>query len=157
MLVRRDALDALGGLDEGFFLYAEDTDLCARLWDAGLRGALRARDAAWSTRGGHSAPRSGLRTADVRSHVRYVLKHEGCAPRGWRRWHRAGGGHAPRRRASPAWLRPGHRAGLKAALRRAPGHRAAALRPAAVAGRRRRSAGRRGAGASQAVRRAVRL
>ena len=29
MLVRRDALDAIGGFDEGYFLYGEDMDLCA--------------------------------------------------------------------------------------------------------------------------------
>ena len=29
MLVRRDALEQVGGLDEDFFLYCEDTDLCA--------------------------------------------------------------------------------------------------------------------------------
>jgi N-acetylglucosaminyl-diphospho-decaprenol L-rhamnosyltransferase len=76
MLVRRSALDALGGLDEGFFMYAEDTDLCARLWAAGLR--VRFEPSATAVHGGgHSAPRSALRTADVRSHIRYVLVHEG--------------------------------------------------------------------------------
>ena len=35
MLVRRDAFEAIGGFDEGLFLYCEDTDLCARLWAAG--------------------------------------------------------------------------------------------------------------------------
>jgi GT2 family glycosyltransferase len=37
MCVRRDAFDAVGGLDEGFFLYWEDADFCRRLEQAGWR------------------------------------------------------------------------------------------------------------------------
>jgi N-acetylglucosaminyl-diphospho-decaprenol L-rhamnosyltransferase len=33
--LRRDALDAIGGWDEGFFMYVEDVDLCWRLHGAG--------------------------------------------------------------------------------------------------------------------------
>lgn len=36
ILVRRSALTQLGGLDDGFFLYCEDIDLCRRLADHGL-------------------------------------------------------------------------------------------------------------------------
>ena len=35
VLVRREALDELDGLDEGFFMYSEDIDLCRRLRSAG--------------------------------------------------------------------------------------------------------------------------
>lgn len=35
MLVRRSAIDAVGPLDEGFFLYLEDVDWCHRMNDAG--------------------------------------------------------------------------------------------------------------------------
>ena len=35
MLIRRETFDALGGLDEGFFLYWEDADFCRRARDAG--------------------------------------------------------------------------------------------------------------------------
>jgi N-acetylglucosaminyl-diphospho-decaprenol L-rhamnosyltransferase len=35
MLFRADDYRALGGFDEGFFLYYEDVDICARLWKAG--------------------------------------------------------------------------------------------------------------------------
>lgn len=37
MLVRCAAFEAVGGFDEGFFLYWEDADLCRRLRDAGWR------------------------------------------------------------------------------------------------------------------------
>jgi GT2 family glycosyltransferase len=35
--VRRDVLERVGLLDEGYFLYFEDADLCARAWRAGYR------------------------------------------------------------------------------------------------------------------------
>lgn len=35
MLIRRSAIEAVGGLDEGFFLMYEEVDLCKRLADAG--------------------------------------------------------------------------------------------------------------------------
>ena len=35
MLLRRSALVELGGMDDGFFLYCEDTDICQRLADRG--------------------------------------------------------------------------------------------------------------------------
>jgi GT2 family glycosyltransferase len=37
MLVRRNALEQVGGMDERFFLYWEDADLCRRLTDVGWR------------------------------------------------------------------------------------------------------------------------
>jgi GT2 family glycosyltransferase len=36
-LVRRDVWNALGGLDEGYFMYFEETDLCHRVREAGGR------------------------------------------------------------------------------------------------------------------------
>jgi GT2 family glycosyltransferase len=35
MLARRDAVDAVGQMDERFFLYCEETDLCLRMRKAG--------------------------------------------------------------------------------------------------------------------------
>ena len=35
LLVRREAWDAIGGFDEGYFMYAEDVDICWRAHEAG--------------------------------------------------------------------------------------------------------------------------
>jgi hypothetical protein len=37
MLFRADDFRRIGGFDEGFFLYYEDVDICARLWNSGRR------------------------------------------------------------------------------------------------------------------------
>ena len=36
MLIRRSAIDAIGALDERFYMYCEDVDICQRVWDAKL-------------------------------------------------------------------------------------------------------------------------
>jgi N-acetylglucosaminyl-diphospho-decaprenol L-rhamnosyltransferase len=36
-MIRRSVFDDIGGMDESFFLYMEDVDLCARVWQAGYR------------------------------------------------------------------------------------------------------------------------
>ena len=37
MLVRRDLIERIGGLDERFWAYCEDVDLCWRAWQAGYK------------------------------------------------------------------------------------------------------------------------
>ncbi|HEY4093907.1 MAG TPA: glycosyltransferase family 2 protein [Baekduia sp.] len=76
MLVRREVLSALGGFDEGFFLYCEDMDLCTRARAAGH--AVRfTPDVTVQHAGGQSAPRSSLYPVLAASRRRYARKHAG--------------------------------------------------------------------------------
>ena len=76
VLLRRDAVDSVGGLDEGFFLYSEETDLFKRLAAAGWRAGFEHRA---------TARHIGYRSADPNttehiravSRVRYARKHHG--------------------------------------------------------------------------------
>ena len=77
-LVRRSFLESTGGLDEGFFMYCEDKDLCRRAWDAGL--AVRYEPDAVAVHlggGGASAARAELLPVLARSRMRYARKHSG--------------------------------------------------------------------------------
>jgi GT2 family glycosyltransferase len=75
MLIRREALEALGGLDEGFFLYGEDIDLCRRIRDAGWD--IRFEPGATVMHvGGVSAPRGDLLPVLAASRLRYARKHK---------------------------------------------------------------------------------
>jgi GT2 family glycosyltransferase len=75
MLVRRDAFVRVGGFDEGFRLYYEDVDLCARLHLAGYRVALA--NEALVIHDGHRASHRDL--GHLRSHLysfaRYCLHY----------------------------------------------------------------------------------
>jgi GT2 family glycosyltransferase len=37
MMIRREVLEKIGGLDEGYFLYVEDMDWCMRFWKSGYK------------------------------------------------------------------------------------------------------------------------
>ena len=76
LMVRRSLLERLGGFDEGFFMYSEDTDLCRRVWDAGLRVGYEPA-AVCVHEGGASAPRASLFAVHVASRLRYAHKHRG--------------------------------------------------------------------------------
>lgn len=75
MLVRRSALEQVGGLDERYFLYCEDTDLCARLRAAGW-GIHYTPRATVGHLAGASGSRAELRSVLARSRVRYARVHE---------------------------------------------------------------------------------
>src|SRR5207248_7791719 len=75
LLVRRALLEQIGGWDDSFFLYSEDTDLCRRAWNAGFD--VRYAPTAVATHvGGQSSPRAGLLPMHAESRVRYAEKHE---------------------------------------------------------------------------------
>lgn len=76
ILVRRDVLADLGGLDESFFHYSEDMDLCARIWKAGYE-IRYVPEAVAEHEGGASAPRHGLLPILAASRIRYARKHAG--------------------------------------------------------------------------------
>jgi GT2 family glycosyltransferase len=78
VVVRREALDSVGGWDEAFFHYGEDADLCKRLRDAGW--GIRF-DPSVTVRhlGGRSAPRSSLLPVLAKSRLRYARKHRSRA------------------------------------------------------------------------------
>jgi GT2 family glycosyltransferase len=111
MLARREALEAAGLLDERFFIYSEEPDLCLRMKRAG-----------WAVRHVpqmtivHHAGRGGVRpqfvAQDVFTRRQYADKHFGALHR-WSYLAAVGLGHAlravvsrgPRREASRAALR----------------------------------------------------
>jgi N-acetylglucosaminyl-diphospho-decaprenol L-rhamnosyltransferase len=80
IVVRRTALEALGGWDERFFLYCEDMDLCRRLWDSGLTVRYEPSVVA-QHEGGASAPRPVTVPLLAASRLRYADKHLGPAER----------------------------------------------------------------------------
>jgi hypothetical protein len=76
LLVRRDDLEAVGGLDERFFLYFEDVDLCASIRARG-RTVLFAADVEITHRRGASAGSVPVatRAAYRDSHLAFYRKH----------------------------------------------------------------------------------
>jgi N-acetylglucosaminyl-diphospho-decaprenol L-rhamnosyltransferase len=76
LLVRRRALEDLGGLDDGFFMYCEDIDLCKRLGDAGYSVVFEPA-AEVVHEGGASSPPGRLLPVLAASRIRYAQKHRG--------------------------------------------------------------------------------
>ena len=85
LMIRRQALDAVGPLDEHFFLFGEDVDWCYRARRAGWQIALAPGCLAT-----HVGERSVMKdrqagiSAYYASYLRFILKHRGPGPLGLR-------------------------------------------------------------------------
>jgi GT2 family glycosyltransferase len=116
VLVRRSVLERVDGLDEGFFLYCEDIDLCRRIWNAGYH--IRYEPTATAIHsGGASAPRASLLPRLAASRLRYARKHRTPAAARLERVGIALGAlaHAALSRGGPS-VRAGHLRSLRLVL-----------------------------------------
>jgi len=78
MLIRREAFDDTGGLDEGYFMYAEEVDLCYAMRERGWQVWYQPAARVIHLGGGSSRNRQTQREADLyRSRVRFFRKHYG--------------------------------------------------------------------------------
>lgn len=76
MLVRKKAINEVGVMDSGFFMYAEETDWCYRFKSKGWKNRFTP-DAEIVHLGGASAVKLGSRRAKITnaSFIRYMYKH----------------------------------------------------------------------------------
>lgn len=82
LLVRREAFDLVGGMDEQFFLYWEDADFCYRLKQQGWGTVYTATSGVTHHTGRSSAKRHApSRVAFHQSAFRYHWKHAGVVGR----------------------------------------------------------------------------
>jgi len=82
LLARKPALDAVGGLDERFFLYEEDVDLCLRVRKAGWRILYTPEPVVMHHLGRSMEKIPALSRLEYdRSHLRFYAKHRGPGAR----------------------------------------------------------------------------
>jgi len=75
-MVRREIVDTVGGLDEYFFIYAEELDWCFRIWQAGWTVRFTPRARVIHLHGGSFNATDGKRTILLyQSLRRYYRKH----------------------------------------------------------------------------------
>jgi GT2 family glycosyltransferase len=75
MLVRRDAIDEVGLLDEEFFLFSEETDWCYRFHEAGWKVLFYPGSECVHVGGASHGGR--LYRENLRGHLRFLEKHRG--------------------------------------------------------------------------------
>jgi N-acetylglucosaminyl-diphospho-decaprenol L-rhamnosyltransferase len=120
MLVRRSVFEDLGGFDEGFFLYCEDTDLCQRIWASGHTVLFEPAAEILHVEGSSSGA-GETQAILAESRVRYARKHmsrSGAAAQ------KAGVALGELVRVAATWWKPALRRGHLAALRAALAQRA---------------------------------
>lgn len=87
LLVRREAYQQVGGLDEGFFMYSEELDWCRRLKDAGWQIVYLPAASILHHEGKSSEQVVPARHIHFQSSkVRYFRKHHGTLQAGALRW-----------------------------------------------------------------------
>jgi GT2 family glycosyltransferase len=77
MLVRREAVAEVGGLDEAFFLFSEETDWCYRFRQAGWTVVFFPGAECVHVRGASHGGR--LYRENLRGHLRFLSKHRGLS------------------------------------------------------------------------------
>jgi N-acetylglucosaminyl-diphospho-decaprenol L-rhamnosyltransferase len=82
VLLRRDALSQVGAFDEGFFMYAEDADLCTRLRRGGWTVLFTPELEVMHERGVSTGNSKRMIHEHSRSIYRYFAKHHAT---GWKR------------------------------------------------------------------------
>jgi hypothetical protein len=77
MLVRREAVEQVGPLDEAFFLFSEETDWCRRFTQAGWKVVFY--PGAECVHVGGASHGGRLFRENLRGHLRFLAKHRGPA------------------------------------------------------------------------------
>ncbi len=77
MLIRGEAFRRIGGFDEGFRMYFEETDFCRRLHDAGYRVAFCPQATAVHWHGASTLQTSVRQVEYYLSYIRFFRKHYG--------------------------------------------------------------------------------
>lgn len=77
LLIRKDVLEKIGGFDEQFFLFAEDADLCRRIWAAGWKVFFTTSTSYTHWGGASSGLRSDIEKIRGESGAKYFRKHHG--------------------------------------------------------------------------------
>lgn len=75
MVIRRPDLEAVGGLDERFFMYTEDVDLCVQMTKRGRRVLYVAAAEVLHYRGRSAAKNQDMERLRQQSHIAYYEKH----------------------------------------------------------------------------------